>query len=218
MPMNVDAELEIFRTLRERMVREQLRARGIADARVLEAMGRVPRHNFVAAEFRAEAYEDHPIPIAEGQTISQPYIVALMLQYLSVQPSDAVLEVGAGSGYVAALLAELAAKVFAMERHAELASKAKEALVKTGYGRVTVVLGDGSMGLPSEAPFDRILVSAAAASVPAALFEQLAENGRMIIPAGTPDVQQLQLVRKQEGKQVVSSLAACRFVPLVTGS
>jgi protein-L-isoaspartate(D-aspartate) O-methyltransferase len=215
--MAFDSEIELYRANRERMVANQLRARGIRDERVLAAMGKVPRHEFVPAEFRSQAYEDHPIPIGEGQTISQPFIVALMLQDLSLHPGDVVLEVGTGSGYVAALLAELAAKVFTIERHESLARTAERDLTRLGYSNVQVVVGDGSAGLPAEAPFHAVLVSAAAASIPPALFAQLAEGGRMVIPIGGPEVQALELVRKQDGQQVVSNLEGCRFVPLVSG-
>ncbi len=215
--MPSEVELGVFATLRQRMVAEQLRARGIRDERVLDAMRRVPRHEFVPVEFRPDAYEDHPIPIGEGQTISQPYIVGLMLQDLAIQPCDVVLEVGTGSGYVAALLALLAAKVFTMERHVELAKRAHEVLVRTGFGSVEVAVGDGTDGLQSASPFDAILVSAASESVPLALFAQLNEGGRMVIPVGGPDVQELQLIRKQDGRQIVQKLEGCRFVPLISG-
>lgn len=215
--MAFDSEIELYRVHRERMIANQFRGRGIRDERVLAAMAKVPRHEFVPAEFRSQAYEDHPIPIGEEQTISQPFMVALMLQDLAVQPADAVLEVGTGSGYVAALLGELAAKVFTIERHESLARSAERNLARLGYTNVRVIVGDGSAGLAAEAPFHAILVSAAAASIPAALFAQLVEGGRMVIPVGGPEVQELQLVRKQDGQQVVSNLEGCRFVPLVTG-
>jgi protein-L-isoaspartate(D-aspartate) O-methyltransferase len=215
--MIFDSELEFFRTLRERMVAHQLRNRGIRDPHVLFAMGKVPRHEFVPPQFRSQAYEDHPIPIAEGQTISQPYIVAIMLQDLALQPTDVVLEVGTGSGYVAALLGEIATRVFTIERHEVLARTAEAVLSRLGYNNVRVVVGDGTAGLPADAPFDAILVSAAAPSIPEPLFAQLAEGGRMIIPVGGPDVQELQLVRKQDGRRIVSNLEGCRFVPLIGG-
>jgi protein-L-isoaspartate(D-aspartate) O-methyltransferase len=216
--MIFESELEFFRTLRERMVAHQLRNRGIRDERVVAAMAKVPRHEFVPAEFRSQAYEDHPIPIGDGQTISQPYIVAIMLQDLALQPTDVALEVGTGSGYVAALLGEIATRVFTIERHEWLARTAEAVLSRLGYTNVKVVVGDGTAGLPSEAPFSAILVSAAAVSIPEPLFAQLAEGGRMIIPVGGPDVQELQLVRKQDGRQIVSNLEGCRFVPLISGS
>ena len=179
------------------MVDSQLRARGIADERVLDAMLRVPRHEFAPERYRDQAYEDHPLPIGEGQTISQPYIVAVMLEALALSPTDKVLEVGTGSGYVTALLAELAAQVFSVERHPALADAARELLARMGYTNVRVVVGDGSQGFAEGAPYDAIIVSAAAAEVPPALLSQLAEGGRMIIPIGGADSQQLQFIEKQ---------------------
>lgn len=199
------------------MVATQLRARGIRDERVLAAMAKVPRHRFVPEHFQAQAYEDHPIPIGFGQTISQPFIVALMLEALAVQPGDSVLEVGTGSGYQTALLAELAKRVCSIERHAGLAQPAESVLHTLGYRNVVVVVGDGSQGVAAYAPFDGIIVSAAAPRIPPSLFEQLAEGGRMIIPIGPAHAQELQLVRKQQGKMIVSSLEGCRFVPLIGG-
>ena len=199
------------------MVESQLRQRGVHDERALEAMSRVPRHQFVPERYRAQAYEDHPIPIGFGQTISQPYIVALMLEALSLQPTDRVLEVGTGSGYQTALLAELAAQVYSIERHAPLAENAASNLRSLGYSKVAVLVGDGSKGLPEQAPFDAIIVSAAAPQLPAALFHQLAEGGRMIVPIGPPEAQELQLIRKRDGRPAVSHLEGCRFVPLIGG-
>src|SRR6267378_2246664 len=144
---------------RQFMVSSQLRDRGISDPRVLDAMLRVPRHEFVPGPFRAQAYEDHPLPIGENQTISQPYIVAVMLESLQISPTDKVLEVGTGSGYVTALLAELAAQVFSVERHPTLADRARELLTALGYTNVRVLTGDGTLGLPAAAPFDAIMVS-----------------------------------------------------------
>jgi protein-L-isoaspartate(D-aspartate) O-methyltransferase len=206
-----------FAAERNRMVESQLRQRGVHDERALEAMSRVPRHQFVPQRYQAQAYEDHPIPIGFGQTISQPYIVALMLEALSLQPSDRVLEVGTGSGYQTALLAELAAQVCSIERHAPLAENAASILRSLGYTNVTVLVGDGSKGLPEQAPFDAIIVSAAAPKLPAALFHQLAEGGRMIVPVGPPEAQELQLIRKRDGRPAVSHLEGCRFVPLIGG-
>jgi len=210
------AEATIFVTLRRRMVDAQLRERGILDERVLDATARVPRHEFVPERYRDEAYEDHPLPIGEGQTISQPYIVALMLEALSLTPTDRVLEVGTGSGYVTALLAELAAQVVTVERHAALAEDAGNLLARLGYGNVKVVVGDGSQGYPPSAPYDAIIVSAAAQVVPRALLAQLADGGRLIIPVGTFDEQQLQLIRMSSGQPRTQLRELCRFVPLVT--
>jgi protein-L-isoaspartate(D-aspartate) O-methyltransferase len=200
---------------REHMVSSQLRARGIRDQRVLAAMTRVPRHRFVADRYWDRAYEDHPIPIAEGQTVSQPYIVAVMLQALSLQPSSRVLEVGTGSGYQTAILAEICCQVYSIERHARLAQDAEALLLQLGYRNIMVMVGDGSRGLPEYAPFDAIAVSAAAAEIPQALFQQLTENGRMMIPVGGPESQELQLVRKHQGQATIERLEGCRFVPLV---
>jgi protein-L-isoaspartate(D-aspartate) O-methyltransferase len=202
---------------RTRMVESQLRARGVKDERVLSAMSRVPRDEFVPKEFRTQAYADHPIPIDQGQTISQPFIVAVMLEHLRLQSQDSVLEIGTGSGYLTALLAELAGKVFSIERHAPLAKSARELLARFAYRNVEIVVGDGSQGLPDHAPFDAIIVSAASLEIPPALFAQLREGGRMIIPVGPPEAQVLQLVRKQEGRRVITNLDACRFVPLLGG-
>jgi protein-L-isoaspartate(D-aspartate) O-methyltransferase len=200
---------------RRRMVKLHLRARGLGDERVLQAMGRVPRREFVPQDYRDQAYEDHPIPIGEGQTISQPYIVALTLEALALQPSDRVLEIGTGTGYQTALLAELTQHVYSVERHQTLARKAEVTLARLGYSNVAILVGDGSTGLPAEAPFDAIAVSAASPRIPASLFEQLRDGGRMVLPIGPSQAQDLQLVRKNEGRPIVTSLGACAFVPLI---
>ena len=204
-----------YLALRQRMVEAQLRARGITDERVLAAMLRVPRHEFAPERYRDAAYEDHPLPIGEGQTISQPYIVALMLEALALRPTDKVLEVGTGSGYVTALLAELAADVISIERHAALANSAHELLSALGYRNVRILVGDGSGGLPEGAPYDAIIVSAAAAELPRELADQLADGGRLIIPVGPAESQQLQLIQKRNGELVILPRELCRFVPLV---
>jgi len=206
---------ERFAAQRQVMVEVQLRLRGIHDQRVLAAMTRVPRHEFVAEDCYEQAYEDHPVPIGEGQTLSQPYIVALMLEALSLTGTETVLEVGTGSGYEAALLAELARVVYTVERHGSLARGAQEVLGRLGYSNVSVLVRDGSQGLPEHAPFDAIVVSAAAPRMPQALFEQLRDEGRMILPVGPAYAQDLQLVRKHEGRAIVSNLEGCRFVPLI---
>jgi len=202
-------------TARRLMVDTQLRARGISDPRVLDAMLRVPRHRFVPETYRSQAYEDHPLPIGDGQTISQPYIVARMLESLQLTPTDKVLEVGTGSGYVTALLAELAAQAFSIERHPALAECARNVLAALGYNNVLVFTGDGTLGLPADAPFDAILVSAAASDLPSTLLAQLRDLGRMIIPVGPTDSQQLQFIRMVNGLPAVSLRELVRFVPLV---
>jgi len=203
---------------REEMVRTQLAERGIRDLRVLDAMSRVPRHEFVPESFRQDAYEDHPLPIGEGQTISQPYIVAAMLEHLALQAADRVLEIGTGSGYVTALLSLLCAEVYSVERHAQLAAAAESTLHRLKYRNVKIIVGDGSQGWAEYAPFDAILVSAATAEMPPALFEQLREGGRMMVPIGPPYSQELQLIWKVSGQPEVEVLEGCRFVPLVEGT
>jgi protein-L-isoaspartate(D-aspartate) O-methyltransferase len=206
-----------FAVERQRMVDIQLRDRGIHDQRLLDAMASVPRHEFVEARYRGQAYADHPLPIGEGQTISQPYIVALMLERLHLEPGSKVLEIGAGSGYQTALLAKLASHVYSVERHAELARQAAMMLSRLGLTNVRVVTGDGNRGLVEHAPYDAIVVAAAAAEIPPALFEQLGEGGRMMIPVGPPEAQELQFVRKVAGKALTTVMDACRFVPLISG-
>jgi len=200
------------------MVRTQIEDRGVHDLAVLEAMSAVPRHEFVTASLKDAAYEDHPLPIGAGQTISQPYIVAVMLEHLALEPADRVLEVGTGSGYVTALLARMCAEVYSVERHAELAAAAEAALARLGYANVKIRVGDGSLGWPGYAPFDAILVSAAASEVPPMLFAQLCEGGRMVVPVGLPASQELQLIRNVNGQPEVQVLEGCRFVPLVEGT
>ena len=217
MPVVSQTQPDHFAVARQNMVETQLRARGIRDERLLSAMGEVPRHSFVEAQYRNQAYEDHPLPIGAGQTVSQPYIVGLMLELLRLEPSSKILEIGTGSGYQTAILAKLAAHVYTVERHAELAREAEKNLSWLGLANVTVVVGDGAQGLPEFAPFDAIVVSAAAGEIPGPLFTQLREGGRMIIPIGPPEVQELQLVRKREGKPLITLLDGCRFVPLVSG-
>jgi protein-L-isoaspartate(D-aspartate) O-methyltransferase len=206
-----------FAAMRLRMVESQLRARGVRDERVLHAMRRVPRHQFTAERYRDQAYEDHPLPIAEGQTISQPYIVAVMLEALGLQATDRVLEVGTGSGYVTALLAELAAQVVSVARHALLADGARSLLARLGYANVKVLARDGTRGFLDCAPYNAILVSAAARELPPELVAQLAEGGRMIIPVGPGDSQQLLFIRMEEGRPRTMLGELCRFVPLLSG-
>jgi protein-L-isoaspartate(D-aspartate) O-methyltransferase len=205
-----------FQSALQAMVDSQLRTRGISNPRVLDAMLLVPRHEFVPEPYRSEAYEDHPLPIGDGQTISQPYVVAVMLELLEISPSDIVLEVGTGSGYVAALLSHLAARVFSIERHAALAASARETLSRLGYNNVEVFAADGAQGLAAHAPFDAILVSAGTLRVPPALLAQLRDEGRMVIPIGTAEAQQLQLIRVIDGRAEITRREPVRFVPLIT--
>jgi protein-L-isoaspartate(D-aspartate) O-methyltransferase len=216
--MDATAQRDHFQAERERMVRAQLAERGIREVRVLDAMSRVLRHEFVPETLRQEAYEDHPLPIGEGQTISQPYIVAAMLEHLALQATDRVLEVGTGSGYVTALLSLLCAEVYSVERHAQLAALAESTLHCLGYRRLKIRVGDGSQGWPEYAPFDAILVSAATPEMPPALFAQLREGGRLVVPVGPPSSQELQLIGKIGGEPEVRVLEGCRFVPLVEGT
>jgi protein-L-isoaspartate(D-aspartate) O-methyltransferase len=197
------------------MVSEQLLDRGISDARVLAAMNRVPRERFMPADERSQAYTDRALPIACGQTISQPYIVALMTEALELTGSERVLEIGAGSGYQAAILGELAQSVLTIERHPALARHAAKMLESLGYQNVRAVEGDGTRGWPEEAPFDRIIITAATNRVPPALWEQLAEGGLLVVPLGDFDSQMLQAIRKTADKAVARDLCPCRFVPLV---
>ena len=205
-----------FAAERFSMVESQLRQRGICDERLLAAMSKVPRHEFVGRQNWNEAYADHPVPIAEKQTTSQPYMIAAMVQAAEIKPEDRVLEIGAGSGYQTALLAELASQVFAVERYASLAETAQKTLERLGYRNAKIVTGDGSLGLPEAAPYDAIIVSAAAPRIPQALMDQLAVGGRLLIPVGEADQQVLQLVQRHaDGSTMVRTLEGCRFVPLI---
>ncbi len=204
-----------FSTQRRRMIHSQLLQRGIGDQRVLDAMDRVPRERFVEPENEDAAYADRALPIECGQTISQPYIVALMTDALSLSGQERVLEVGTGSGYQTAVLAELAREVISIERHGDLSLRAARLLGELGYRNIRFVVGDGSQGWPELAPYDRIMVTAAAVRVPQPLLDQLAEGGILVIPVGDDDGQQLQAIQKRGDRLVVSSLSYCRFVPLI---
>lgn len=204
-----------FDRLRDQMVKDQLMARGIFDKHVLDAMRKVPRHKFVPEELHDAAYEDNALPIGEGQTISQPYMVAIMTEKLGLKGGEKVLEIGAGSGYQAAILAEIAGKVFTMEMVPELAEKAKLKLENMGYKNIKVIVGDGTLGLPDEAPFDGIIVTAGAPFVPQPLVDQLAEGGKLVIPVGERFLQTLQIVTKKGKKLVTEDSIGCIFVPLV---
>lgn len=213
--MRADPQPNVFTHERHGMVETQIRRRGIHNQRILNAMSRVPRHRFVSPEYWSQAYNDHPIPIGEGQTISQPYIVAITLNALSLTTSDVALEIGTGSGYQTALLAELCQHVYSVELHESLAEKAKSTLTELGYSNVTVITGDGTQGFPPHAPYDVIAVAAAASDLPQPLLDQLKDGGGLVIPIGVPEVQQLQLIRKQNGVPVITVLEGCRFVPLI---
>jgi len=204
-----------FATRRARMVERQLRRRGIVDERVLEAMERVPREAFVPARRRQRAYADSALPIAAGQTISQPWVVAAICQALALRGSERVLEVGTGSGYSAAVLALLAAEVIGVERHEELALDAGAALAKLGVANVRVLVGDGSRGLPEEAPFEAIAVHASAPAPPPALLGQLADGGRMVVPIAAEQSDDLTLLRRHGERIEQELIAPCRFVPLI---
>ncbi len=204
-----------FDEQRARMVDEQLRARGLTDERLLTAFRKVPRHLFVPEELRQDAYADRPLPIGGGQTISQPYIVALMTHGLRLQGHERVLEIGAGSGYQAAILAELALEVFSVERLPELLHLVAERLLALGYANVHLCPGNGSLGWPEHAPYDAMLVTAAAPEVPPPLLAQLAEHGRMVLPIGPAERQVLVEVHKHHGTVTRREIAHCVFVPLL---
>jgi protein-L-isoaspartate(D-aspartate) O-methyltransferase len=206
-----------YENARQNMVATQLKAvgRGIRDARVLEAMGTVPRHEFVPQSQRKNAYRDSPLPIGHGQTISQPYIVAFMTEKLALKPSDKVLEIGTGSGYQAAILAKLVQDVYSIEIVAPLAKRAKATLAKLGYKNVHVRAGDGYKGWPTHAPFDAVIVTCAPDHIPEPLVEQLREGGTMMIPVGARDgAQELYLLRKIKGKVRREAVLPVRFVPM----
>jgi protein-L-isoaspartate(D-aspartate) O-methyltransferase len=205
-----------YKNARERMVRGQIRARGIKDEKVLSTMARVPRHLFVPETYQYLAYTDGPLPIGKGQTISQPYIVALMTEALNLSADDRVLEVGTGSGYQAAILAEIVREVYSIEIIPELGHKARERLEEMGYNNIQVRIGDGYLGWPEKAPFDAIMVTAAADEIPRPLTDQLKPGGRLCIPVGgIADVQSLLLITKKEKGLHQQNMIPVRFVPLV---
>jgi protein-L-isoaspartate(D-aspartate) O-methyltransferase len=205
-----------FAAQRQLMVQQQLVTRGINDARVLGAMAKVPREEFVTPESRAESYEDGPLPIGYGQTISQPYIVAFMTEQLRPKPSDRVLEVGTGSGYQAAILAELVSEVYSIEIVEPLAKNAEATLQRLGYKNVHVKSGDGYKGWPEEGPFDAIIVTCAPDKVPQPLVDQVKDGGRMVIPVGDRFAQQLYLLEKKNGELKQSATLPVRFVPMTS--
>lgn len=205
---------ENYQRLRNEMIRSQIESRGIKHKPTLDAMRKVERHLFVSAQSRSRAYQDGPLPIGYGQTISQPFIVAYMTQLVDPKPDHRVLEIGAGSGYQAAVLAEIVDKVYTIEIVPELGQQAKTRMRELGYDNVEVIIGDGYDGLPEEAPFDSIVVTAAAEYIPPPLVEQLKDGGRMVIPVGSPFmIQNLILVEKEGGEIKTTSLMAVRFVP-----
>jgi protein-L-isoaspartate(D-aspartate) O-methyltransferase len=204
-----------FQKARDRMVETQLIVRGIYDPRVLAAMRKVPRHVFIDEALRDQAYNDHPLPISERQTISQPYIVALMTEALNIQSEEKVLEIGTGSGYQTAILAELANRVFTVERILSLSQRARQILQELGYRNVALKVGDGTLGWEEEAPYDAILVSAGAPQVPQALVDQLAMGGRLVVPVGDHLSQELILVESIAEGIRKTNLGGCRFVDLI---
>jgi protein-L-isoaspartate(D-aspartate) O-methyltransferase len=208
------AQTEKFQALRETMVETQIRARGIRSPEVLRAMARVPRHLFVPLDMQRFAYEDLPLPIGQGQTISQPYIVGYMTEALQVEPEHTVLEIGTGSGYQAAVLAEMARRVYTIEIVPELANRARRTLAQTGYANVEVREGNGYRGWPEHAPFARIIVTAAPPEIPPALVDQLAQGGIMVVPVGT-DYQEIVIVTKTPKGAVQKRTIAVRFVPMI---
>ncbi len=211
--MNPDEDKR--RVRREEMVRRQLESRDIDDERVLDAFRKVPRHLFVPGRWHGDAYDDHPLSIGEGQTISQPYMVALMTQYLDLKGAEKVLEVGTGSGYQAAILAELCESVVTIERFGTLSVRAKETLDSLGYANITYRVGDGTCGVPEFAPYDGIIVTASSPDVPQPLIDQLAEGGLIVIPVGGGFSQDLFVVRRKGTGVRRESVCKCVFVPLV---
>lgn len=204
-----------FAAARRAMVEDQLRRRGVASPGVLEAMLSVPRHEFVPAEFQADAYADKPLPIGEGQTISQPFMVGAMTEALELTGSERVLEIGTGSGYQAAVLSLLAREVISIESHTSLALAAQERLVRLGYANVHVHNGDGSLGFADSAPYDAILITAAAPEIPPLLASQLRDGGRLVIPVGSQENQELLQARKVGDVLHTRALFDCKFVPLL---
>ena len=216
MPQTPPTEEEFFVKARAAMARDQLAARGIDNPRVLAAMGQIPRQRFIPPAYANQAYQDGPLPIAAGQTISQPYIVGLMAQLIDPQPTDRVMEIGVGSGYLAAILASLAREVVGVERVPELAQAAATLLAEMGYLNVAVRLGDGTQGWPDRAPYDGIVVSAAGPEIPAMLTDQLADGGRLVMPVGGQHADQhLARVTRRGSELIAERLIDVRFVPLI---
>jgi protein-L-isoaspartate(D-aspartate) O-methyltransferase len=206
-----------FAQLRERMVNEQIAARGLDDPALLAAFRAVPREGFVGTEYAPRSYQDSPLPIDSGQTISQPYIVALTIHAAGIKPGDKVLEVGAGSGYAAAVIGRIAGEVIAVERHPPLAALARERMARLGYANVRIVEGDGTLGWPSEAPFDAIVAAASGSHVPQCWIDQLRPGGRIVMPLGDPQAVQtlVKLSKGEDGTLHHEDLGGVRFVPLI---
>jgi len=204
-----------YAALRKKMVEEQLLPRGISNPRVLDVFRRIQRHKFLPEELRSNSYADFPVPIGESQTISQPYIVALMTQCLDLTGQEKVLEIGTGSGYQTAILAELSKEVYSIERFANLAKRAEALLSELGYANIKIKVGDGSLGWREEAPFDRIIITAATPQAPLPLTEQLKEGGKLILPLGESFTQVLTLLEKKQDKCESFDICGCVFVPLV---
>jgi protein-L-isoaspartate(D-aspartate) O-methyltransferase len=207
--------MDKFKKKRLEMVKSQLQSRGIRDKRVLSVMSRIPRHLFAGEDMREGAYGDSPVPAGEGQTISQPYMVALMTECLRLEGSEKVLEIGTGSGYQTAILAELAERVYTVERIEKLSRSAESVLRELGYENIAFRVGDGSEGWHEHAPYDRIIVTAAAPDVPSVLAGQLSEGGRMVIPVGGRGLQELKVLKKEGGKLQSRNASGCVFVPLI---
>ena len=215
--INRSAWCQDFDRQRDEMVTKQIQARGIKDVRVIEAMRKIKRHLFMPVHLSPKAYGDHPLPIGEGQTISQPYIVALMTELLELKGNDKVLEIGTGSGYQAAVLAELAEEVYTIEILRPLAERAESLLKDLGYENIWVRYADGFLGWPEQAPFDAIIVTCAPEEIPEALVRQLAEGGRLVIPVGS-FYQELKLLEKKDGEVFLKSIVPVRFVPMIKKS
>lgn len=215
MENNIIGRRDPYEVARRRMVTHQLIPGGIKDQRVLEAMGKVPRHEFVSPGMEPQAYFDRPLPIGDGQTISQPLMVAIMTEALSLKGDERVLEIGTGSGYQAAVLAELAKEVYSIERLEALSIRARNSLYRSGYSNVTLKVGDGTLGWPEHAPYDAIVVTAGAPNMPHHLQDQLADGGRLVVPVGGADVQQLIVVERHGNNYTKTIGSGCRFVKLI---
>ncbi len=211
----MSAEFDLYIASREKMVREQIVARGIKNQQVIDVLRKVPRHKFVEQKYLKEAYNDHPLPLTQGQTISQPYIVALMTELLELYGDEKVLEIGTGSGYQTAILAELAETVYTVDRLTELSHEAQQTLQQLGYKNIHLQVGDGSVGWQELAPYDRIIVTASAPNIPQPLIDQLKEGGKIVIPLGSSFGQDLVVGEKYKGEMKIFDYGKCVFVPLI---